>query len=90
MKITTVGRGNIGGGLAKLWRAAGHEVTGLGRDGGDASDADAILVTVPSDSISDALANVTGVQGKIAIDTTNAFAGRDDGSSRSRTRSSRS
>src|SRR4051794_2603322 len=40
MRITTIGKGNIGGGLAGFWRGAGHEVTELGRDGGDASDAD--------------------------------------------------
>jgi hypothetical protein len=40
MKITVVGRGNIGGGLAKLWRAAGHEVQEIGREGGNAADAD--------------------------------------------------
>ena len=31
MKITTIGRGNIGGGLARLWEQAGHEVTRLKR-----------------------------------------------------------
>src|SRR6266513_2420553 len=40
MKITVIGRGNVGGGLAAFWRAAGHEVTELGREGGDASEAD--------------------------------------------------
>lgn len=71
MKIVTIGRGNIGGGLARLWRAAGHDVTELGRDGGDASSADIVLVAVPGASISDALAKVTGLQGKLAIDATN-------------------
>ena len=37
MKIATIGRGNVGGGLAKRWRNAGHEVTELGSDGGDVS-----------------------------------------------------
>jgi predicted dinucleotide-binding enzyme len=78
MNITTIGRGNIGGGLARLWEEAGHDVTSLGRDGGDASDADVVLVAVPSGSISDALDNVTGIEGKVAVDTANAFAGRDD------------
>ena len=31
MKITVIGRGNVGGGLASLWREAGHEVQELGR-----------------------------------------------------------
>jgi predicted dinucleotide-binding enzyme len=78
MKITTIGRGNIGGGLARLWEQAGHEVTPLGRDGGDAADADVVLVAVPSDAISEALAKVTGLEGKPAIDAANAFAGRDE------------
>ena len=78
MKITTVGKGNIGGGLARLWEQAGHEVTTLGREGGDASDADVVLVAVPSGSISEALGNVAGLEGKIAIDSANAFAGRND------------
>jgi 8-hydroxy-5-deazaflavin:NADPH oxidoreductase len=76
MKIVTIGRGNIGGGLARLWRDAGHDVEGLGRDGGDASDADAVLVAVPGDQISPAMGNVTGLTGKIAIDATNILPAR--------------
>jgi predicted dinucleotide-binding enzyme len=78
VKITTVGRGNIGGGLAGLWERAGHTVTTLGREGGEASDADVVLVAVPSGSISEALGKVTGLKGKVAIDTANAFTGRDE------------
>jgi 8-hydroxy-5-deazaflavin:NADPH oxidoreductase len=78
MNITTIGRGNIGGGLAKLWEAAGHNVTTLGREGGDASGADVVLVAVPSGSLSDALRNVSGLQGKIALDANNAFTGRNE------------
>src|SRR6266542_70920 len=78
MKITTIGRGNIGGGLARLWEKAGHEVTALGREGGDASDADVVFVAVPSGSISEALGKVTGLEGKIAIDAANAFSGRNE------------
>ncbi len=73
MKIVTIGRGRIGGGLADLWRDAGHEVDELGRDGGDASDADAVLVAVPGALISPALSGVTGLEGKIAIDATNVL-----------------
>ena len=78
MNITTIGKGNIGGGLAKLWEHAGHTVTTLGSDGGDASDADVVLVAVPSGAISHALGKVTGVEGKTTIDATNAFAGRNE------------
>ena len=77
MNITTIGRGNVGGGLARRWAKAGHSVTQLGRDGGDASDAEVVLVAVPSGAIADALAKVSGLRGKVVIDATNAYAGRD-------------
>src|SRR2546423_2873404 len=78
MRIAILGRGNVGGGLARLWEKAGHEVTAFGRDGGDASSADVVVVAVPSGSIKDAFSKVSGFEGKAAIDTTNAFGGRDE------------
>ena len=63
VNITTIGRGTIGGGLARIWEQAGHKFTLLGHAGGDASDADAVLVAVPSGSISDALDGVAGLEG---------------------------
>ena len=74
MKITTLGRGTIGGTLAQLWTRAGHEVTTLGRDGGDVSDADVVLVAVLSDAVPDALTRVTGLEGKVVLDATNRMA----------------
>src|ERR1700749_4217159 len=41
-RITVIGRGHGGGGLARRWREAGHEVEEIGRDGGDASAADVL------------------------------------------------
>ncbi len=76
MNITVIGRGNVGGGLARRWERAGHVVTELGRDGGDASDADVVLLAVPSNAIGEALGKVTGLDGKVVIDATNAFHGR--------------
>jgi 8-hydroxy-5-deazaflavin:NADPH oxidoreductase len=78
MKITVIGRGSVGGGLARLWERAGHEVTVLGRGGGDASGADVIVVAVPSGQIEAALASVRGSAGKVTIDTTNALRGRNE------------
>jgi predicted dinucleotide-binding enzyme len=78
MKITVIGRGNVGGGLAKLWRAAGHEVTELGRDGGDASEAEVLLVAVPGGAVAEALGKVTGTEGKTTIDATNALGVRNE------------
>ncbi|MHC1561609.1 NADPH-dependent F420 reductase [Actinomycetospora sp. C-140] len=76
MKIVTIGRGSIGGGLARLWREAGHDVDELGRDGGDVSDADVVLVAVPGDQVSPALAKVSGLAGKTVVDATNVFPAR--------------
>jgi 8-hydroxy-5-deazaflavin:NADPH oxidoreductase len=71
MKIAVIGRGNVGGGLADRWERAGHDVTRIGREGGDVSDADAVLVAVPGGAISDALGGVQGLEGKTVIDATN-------------------
>ena len=45
------GKGHLGGGLADLWERAGHLVTRLGRDGGDVSDAEVVLIAVPGGEI---------------------------------------
>ena len=73
MRITVLGRGNVGGGLADVWERAGHNVTRLGRDGGDVSDAEVVLVAVPGGAIADALDGVTGLEGKTVIDATNLY-----------------
>jgi 8-hydroxy-5-deazaflavin:NADPH oxidoreductase len=73
MKIAVVGRGHVGGGLADLWEKAGHTVVRIGRDGGDVSDAEVIVVAVPGARVAEALAGVRGLQGKVAIDATNRF-----------------
>lgn len=76
MKIATIGRGNVGGGLARLWRDAGHEVEEFGRDGGDVAGADAALLAVPAAAIEDAIAGVSGLGSIPVLDATNLF-GRD-------------
>ena len=78
LRITVIGRGNVGGGLARRWRDAGHEVQELGRDGGDASAADVLLVAVPAPELASALDRVTGIEGKPTIDATNAVRGRNE------------
>jgi predicted dinucleotide-binding enzyme len=79
MKIVVVGRGHVGGGLARLWTNADHDVTALGREGGNASDADVVVIAVPGGSIADALSKVTGLAGQTTIDATNSFDGPSDG-----------
>jgi predicted dinucleotide-binding enzyme len=71
MKITVLGRGNVGGGLADLWERAGHEVRRIGREGGEVSDAEAVLVAVPGGAIAEALETVQGIEGKTVMDATN-------------------
>jgi 8-hydroxy-5-deazaflavin:NADPH oxidoreductase len=79
VKIAVVGRGNVGGGLADRWERAGHSVARIGRDGGDVSDADAVLIAVPGAEIADALGKVQGLGGKTVIDATNLFGARPSG-----------
>ena len=83
MKIATIGRGNVGGGLADFWEQAGHEVERIGKDGGDVSGAEAVLLAVPSGAIDDALGSVSGLEGKVLIDATNLIQGERPGGAES-------
>jgi predicted dinucleotide-binding enzyme len=71
VNIAVLGRGNVGGGLADLWEKAGHEVARLGREGGEVSDADVVVLAMPGGALADGLARVAGIEGKVVIDTTN-------------------
>jgi 8-hydroxy-5-deazaflavin:NADPH oxidoreductase len=73
MNVAVVGRGNVGGGLADLWERAGHDVTRIGQDGGDVSNAEAVLIAVPAAAVADALERVQGIEGKTVLDATNLF-----------------
>jgi 8-hydroxy-5-deazaflavin:NADPH oxidoreductase len=73
MKIVVVGKGNVGGGLADRWERAGHDVTRIGSEGGDISDAEAVLLAVPGGAVPDAFEKVRGYEGKTFIDATNLF-----------------
>jgi predicted dinucleotide-binding enzyme len=73
MQIAVVGKGHVGGGLADLWERAGHDVTRIGKDGGDVSGAEAVLVAVPGGSVAEAFETVAGWDGKTVIDATNLF-----------------
>lgn len=54
MNITVIGRGNVGKGLGERWARTGHTVTELGHDGADATEADVVVVAVPSNAIAEA------------------------------------
>jgi predicted dinucleotide-binding enzyme len=79
VKITIIGRGNVGGALQRLLSANGHDVDALGSDGGDSSGADAVILAVPGEAVADALRNVSGLEGKVLLDATNPLRGRPDG-----------
>ncbi len=73
MKITVYGRGNVGGGLADLWELAGHHVIRLGREGGDVSEAEVVLLAIPGGAVGEGLGKLRGFEGKMIIDATNRF-----------------
>jgi predicted dinucleotide-binding enzyme len=79
VKITIIGRGSVGGTLERLLSANGHDVDALGSDGGDAADADAVILAVPGGAVEQALRTVSGVEGKVLIDATNPLQGRPEG-----------
>ena len=64
MKIAVLGRGNVGGGLAGLWERAGHEVTRIGREGGDVSDVEAVVVAVPGGAITEPSTTCRALRGR--------------------------
>ena len=72
MRIAVVGRGNVGGGLADLWERAGHEVKRIGRDGGEVSEAEVVLLAVPGVP-SQSSRERGGHRGKTVIDATNLY-----------------
>jgi 8-hydroxy-5-deazaflavin:NADPH oxidoreductase len=71
VKVAVVGRGRAGGGLGDRWEAAGHDVTRIGRDGGDVSESDAVLMAVPGGAVAEAFETVSGWEGKTVLDATN-------------------
>jgi 8-hydroxy-5-deazaflavin:NADPH oxidoreductase len=73
VRIAVIGRGRVGGGLGDLWERAGHEVTRIGRDGGDVSAAEVALIAVPGRAIAEAFERVKGLEGKTVIDATNLY-----------------
>jgi 8-hydroxy-5-deazaflavin:NADPH oxidoreductase len=76
MRIAVIGKGNVGGGLADRWERAGHEVTRIGREGGDVSGAEAVLLAMPGGAIAEALDGLAGLEGRTVIDATNLVGAR--------------
>jgi len=71
VKITVIGKGNVGGGLASLWEKAGHAVQRIGSEGGDVSNAEVVLIAIPGPAVAGIFESVSGLSGKTVIDATN-------------------
>jgi predicted dinucleotide-binding enzyme len=79
MKIGSIGKGNVGGALTRLWQQAGHDVRAGGRDDPVAEVAghgDVILLAVGADAVEEVLRAAGPLDGKVLIDATNDIDGR--------------
>ncbi|MBC7928351.1 MAG: NAD(P)-binding domain-containing protein [Bryobacteraceae bacterium] len=81
MVIAIVGSGNVGGALARLWTAAGHDVRVAGRQNCAQTilPADAVALCVPWSAAETALASCGDLGGKTLIDCTNPINSGLDG-----------
>jgi 8-hydroxy-5-deazaflavin:NADPH oxidoreductase len=77
MKIGSIGDGNVGGALAKLWREAGHDVRAGGRDSVAevAAHGEVVLLAIPASAVEAALKAAGSLDGKVLIDATNDISG---------------
>jgi predicted dinucleotide-binding enzyme len=77
MKIGSIGAGNVGGALAKLWQEAGHDVRAGGRDSvaDVAAHGEVVLLAIPAVAVDAALDAAGPLDGKVLIDATNDLAG---------------
>jgi predicted dinucleotide-binding enzyme len=74
MKIGSIGKGNVGGALTRLWQQAGHDVRAGGRDDSVADVAahgDVVLLAVGAEAVEDVLQAAGPLDGKVLIDATN-------------------
>lgn len=80
MKVTVLGRGNMGAPIAELSRKAGHDVTVVGQDGNAAAAiaaADLVVLALHFGPAKQVLGNAEvqdALDGKVLIDVTNPLA----------------
>lgn len=73
MKIAVIGKGNVGGGLAQVLKAAGHQVTALGKGDDIAAAvtaAEAVILATPFGALAD-VAGRADFTGKLVVDVSN-------------------
>jgi len=72
-KIAVIGAGNVGGALARIWSAAGHEVKvgGRGKNQAATAGAEIVALCVPWQAAEDAVRTSGDLSGAIIIDCTN-------------------
>lgn len=77
MKIGVIGGGNVGGGLAEIWRRSGHEVSVSTREtvSETASFGEVVVLAVPAGAAADVFAQTSGLDGKVLVDATNNLSG---------------
>jgi len=74
MKIAIIGKGNVGGALAKSLAAAGNTVTHTtrGEEAAAVADADAVVLAIPYAALGDVAPRIAATaKGKLVIDATN-------------------
>jgi|SRR6187200_1373253 predicted dinucleotide-binding enzyme len=74
MKIGSIGKGNVGGALTRLWQQAGHNVRAGGREDSVADVAahgDVVLLAVDAEAVEEVVQAAGPLDGKVLIDATN-------------------
>ena len=81
MRIAMLGMGNVGGALARLWKAAGYDVAPAARGNlrEVSAGADALAICLPWSAVESVLASCGDLSGKILIDCTNPLTPSIDG-----------
>lgn len=75
MKIGVLGAGRVGGGLARLWEGAGHDVRVSTRAtvAETAAFGEVVVLAVPAPAVNGVLAAAGPLAGKVLVDATNAL-----------------
>ena len=83
MRIGVIGGGRVGGGLARRWERAGHEVRVATRaDVAETAEfAEVVLLAVPAREVQATVEAAGALDGKTLVDATNDLAGAGPGTS---------